>query len=310
MKAGLEVHQQLSTGKLFCACPSELSETVNAELTRRLRATGGENHHVDPAAAFQASRGLTYRYESTPKNCLVELDEEPPHPINADAVDVALMLALMLKARPLDEIEVMRKIVVDGSNTAGFQRTALIAVNGELTLSGKRYSIPTICLEEDAARKTGESHGELRYRVDRLGIPLIEVATGPEISSGSEAREVAEEIGTLLRATRKVRRGIGTIREDLNVSTTGGARVELKGVQELRLIQKYADTEEERQRVLLSIRDALRARGASAPTQEAILLTSLFAGVTGGPLADAVRSKGWVLGLRLPGFAGLLKPPG
>jgi glutamyl-tRNA(Gln) amidotransferase subunit E len=308
VKAGLEVHQQLATGKLFCDCPTELSEIVVATATRRLRATGGENHAVDRAAAFQASRGWNFRYEATPTSCLVELDEEPPHALNREAVDVALTVALLLHARPVDEIEVMRKIVVDGSNTSGFQRTTLIAVDGYLEVAGRRYSILSICLEEDAARKVGETSGELTFRLDRLGIPLIEIATGPEITNGSEAREVAEEIGAILRSTRRVRRGIGTIREDLNVSTEGGARVEIKGVQELRLLHKFADGEEGRQRTLLKVRDRLVERRASVPSDPPVDVTHLVAAVAQGGFGDALRRKGIALGIALRGFSGLLRP--
>jgi glutamyl-tRNA(Gln) amidotransferase subunit E len=217
VKAGLEVHQQLATGKLFCDCPTDLSEEVRGSFTRRLRAAGGEDREVDAATSFQASRGQLFRYEVSPSNCLVEMDEEPPHPLNEAALDTALTLAVFLHAQPVDEIEVMRKIVVDGSNTTGFQRTALIARDGYLEVGGRRISISSICLEEDAARKVRGTESELVYRLDRLGIPLVEIATGPEITSGEEAREVAQEIGALLRATRRVRRGIGTIREDVNV---------------------------------------------------------------------------------------------
>jgi glutamyl-tRNA(Gln) amidotransferase subunit E len=310
MKAGLEVHQQLSTGKLFCACPAELSETVTRTVARRLRATGGENHAIDPAAAFQASRNLTFEYEATPTSCLVELDEEPPHPLDPEALDVALTMALLLNARPLDEVEVMRKIVVDGSNTSGFQRTALVAIDGSLEVEGRTYSIPSICLEEDAARKIGESSHGVRYRLDRLGIPLIEIATGPEISSGDEARTVAEEIGMLLRATRRVRRGIGTIREDVNVSAEGGARVELKGVQDLRKIHQYVDGEVERQTVLLAVGKELAARGASVPDSAPVDLTSELRSVAQGPMGETIARGGVVLGIALPGFGGLLAPPG
>ena len=308
MKAGLEVHQQLATEKLFCACPSELSEVVVAEARRRLRATVGENQAVDRAAAYTASRGLTFHYEATPTSCLIDLDEEPPHALNEEALDVALTVALLLDARPIDEVQVMRKIVVDGSNTTGFQRTALVAVDGHLDLAGKRYSILSICLEEDAARKISEASGEARYRLDRLGIPLVEIATGPEVATGDEARAVAEEIGALLRATRKVRRGIGTIREDLNVSTAGGARIEIKGVQELRLLHRYAAGEEGRQRTLLGIRDQLVARGATVPDEPPIDLTSIIAPVAKGGLGEALRKGGTVRGIRLPGFGGLLRP--
>ncbi len=309
MKAGLEVHQQLSTGKLFCSCPSELSEEVRGSFARKLRAASGESRAVDAAAALAASRRLVYRYETGPYDCLVEMDEEPPHPINPDALDTALTIALLLGAHPLDEIVVMRKIVVDGSNTSGFQRTALVAVDGHLEVRGKRFSIPTICLEEDAARRISERPGEIVYRLDRLGIPLIEVSTGPEISEGREGREVAEEIGALLRATHAVRRGIGTIREDVNVSIEGGHRIEIKGVQELRKIQQYIDSEVERQRLLLSVRDALRGQGARPPDHAPVELSDLFETVATGPLSAGARKGGVVLGLALPGFAGRLKSP-
>ena len=307
MKAGLEVHQQLATRKLFCDCPPELSDEVTGEVVRRLRAASGEDHHVDAAAALQAARGLTYRYETVRSSCLVELDEEPPHELNPEALDVALTMALLLDARPLDEVEVMRKIVVDGSNTAGFQRTALVAVDGSLSVNGRTYSIPSICLEEDAARKTEEATGELTYRLDRLGIPLIEIATGPEITSGPEARDVAEEIGALLRSTKKVRRGIGSIREDLNVSIDGGQRIEIKGVQELRLIHRYVECEVERQELLLAVRDRLKDQGAMAPTDAPTDLTDFFESLSEGPLGTARRKGGRILGLVLRGFAGSLK---
>jgi glutamyl-tRNA(Gln) amidotransferase subunit E len=235
------------------------------------------------------------------------MDEEPPHPLNPAALDVALTLALLLEARPVDEISVMRKIVVDGSNTSGFQRTALIAIDGHLDLRGKRYSIPSICLEEDAARKVRESPGELTYRLDRLGIPLVEIATGPEIAGGAEAREVAEELGALLRSTRRTRRGIGTIREDVNVSTEGGRRIEIKGVQELRMIEEYVDREVGRQKVLLGVRDELARRGAPVPRPEFVEVTEPLASVATGPLAPGPRKNGPILAVRLRGFAGLLR---
>jgi glutamyl-tRNA(Gln) amidotransferase subunit E len=311
VKVGLEVHQQLATGKLFCACPSELSEEVTVSFDRRLRAAGGEERAVDPAAAFQAGRELLYSYESTPANCLVEMDEEPPRPLNEAALDVALELALLLGARPVDEVEVMRKIVVDGSNTTGFQRTALVAVGGQLEVGGRRHAIESICLEEDAARRVVTTDRGVTFRLDRLGIPLVEVATGPDITSGPEAREVAEEIGALLRSTGRARRGIGTVREDLNVSTEGGSRIEIKGVQELRKVPQYVDREVERQRALLEVRERLVARHVSPPAEVLNDVTDLVSGGGAGPLAAAARKGHVVLALPLPGFAGLLRsPPG
>jgi glutamyl-tRNA(Gln) amidotransferase subunit E len=311
VKVGLEVHQQLDTGKLFCACPTELSEQVQGTFARRLRSASGENQAVDAATALQAARGLVYRYQVADTSCLVEMDEEPPHPLNPGALDVALTLALLLEARPVDEIQVMRKIVVDGSNTTGFQRTALVAVDGHLDLHGKRYSILSICLEEDAARRVGESGGEVTFRLDRLGIPLVEIATGPDIVDGAEAREVAQELGALLRATRQTRRGIGTIREDVNVSTEGGRRIEIKGVQELGKIQEYVDREVVRQNVLLGVRDDLVRRQVAPPAAEIVDLTTVLPSIPSGPLSGSARKGGPILGLRLPGFSGTLRaPPG
>jgi glutamyl-tRNA(Gln) amidotransferase subunit E len=307
VKAGLEVHQQLAVGKLFCACPSELSEVVEGEFARRLRPASGEDQHVDPAAEFQAARGRTYRYEISDHSCLVEADEEPPHALNPAALDVALTLALLLEARVVDEVEVMRKIVVDGSNTSGFQRTTLVAVDGHLDVGDRRISILSVCLEEDAARKVRESPEEVTYRLDRLGIPLVEVATGPEIQSGREAREVAEELGALLRSTRRVRRGIGTIREDLNVSAEGGSRIEVKGVQELGMIATYVDREVARQETLLRVASELGRRAAAGPVEEWADVTKEVGTPPSGPLSAANRKNGPVLALRLPGFAGLLK---
>jgi glutamyl-tRNA(Gln) amidotransferase subunit E len=309
VKAGLEVHQQLATGKLFCGCPSEFSEEVRGSFTRRLRAAGGEDRGVDAAASFQASRGLRYRYEIVPSSCLVDMDEEPPHPLNEHALDTALTLALLLHAHPLDEVLVMRKIVVDGSNTTGFQRTALVATDGYLEVGDRRISVGTICLEEDAARKVGETDEEVAYRLDRLGIPLVEIATGPDLESGPEARDVAQELGALLRATGRVRRGIGTIREDVNVSIEGGSRIEIKGVQELRKIHEYVDGEVARQKFLLRVRDELLRRKASVPDRVPVDVSGVCAGIASGPLAEPARGERFVLAVALPGFAGLLRAP-
>jgi glutamyl-tRNA(Gln) amidotransferase subunit E len=306
MKAGLEIHQQLSTGKLFCRCPSELSEEFHGEFSRRLHATAGETGTSDRAAQAQSARRLLYRYQISPHSCLVEADEEPPAQLDQGALEVALTLAELLGARVVDEVQVMRKIVVDGSNTSGFQRTALIAVDGALELGGRSYSIASICLEEDAARKIAEAPGEVTYRLDRLGIPLLEIATGPDITSGPEAREVAEALGALLRATRRVKRGLGTIREDVNVSIEGGARVEIKGVQELRWIAQFVENEVERQRVLLKVQEELRARAVVASEPELEDVTSIFRTSGSRSIKDTLSRSGAVLALALPGFGGLL----
>ncbi|MCJ7517574.1 MAG: Glu-tRNA(Gln) amidotransferase subunit GatE, partial [Methanomassiliicoccales archaeon] len=258
MIAGLELHQQIESKKLFCSCDSELVDEEGSVLLRRLRPTQSELGEVDRAALAEADKNMRFRYRA-PKgvSCLVEADEEPPHDANADAIEVAMSIACLLHAKPVDEIHFMRKIVIDGSNTTGFQRTALIALDGHLDIDGKRISIPTICLEEDAARKVETKGGEVTYKLDRLGIPLVEVATGPDLRSPEEVKEVALRLGSIMRATKRVKRGLGTIREDLNISVPDGARVEVKGVQVLRMLPVYVKREIERQRMLLSVRDEL-----------------------------------------------------
>jgi glutamyl-tRNA(Gln) amidotransferase subunit E len=310
LKVGLEIHQQLQTGKLFCRCPSELEEHVAGTFVRRLKATKSEMGEVDQAALAETRKGRAYRYEMTPStSCLVDADEEPPHTMNGDALKVALTMAVTGAMNIVDEVQVMRKIVVDGSNTTGFQRTALIAGGGALPMAdGSAFPLESLCLEEDSARETGGQEGEVVYRLDRLGIPLIEIATAPEIHSGEQAREVAARIGALLRATKRVKRGLGTIRQDVNISVDGGARVELKGVQDLRAIPLVVDEEARRQRRLNRAGQVLQSRGVdgSALSPRTIDLTQVLAGTSAKIVRRALDAGGRVWGIPLAGFASTL----
>ncbi len=307
---GLEIHQQLSTGKLFCRCPSDLEEEVSGTFVRRLRATKSEMGEIDQAALAEAQKDQLYTYEMTPlSTCLVDADEEPPHEMNPAALDVALTMLMMSSMDAVDEVLVMRKIVVDGSNTTGFQRTALVAGGGALPMAdGSRVRLQSLCVEEDSAREIEENAGSVVYRLDRLGIPLIEIATAPDIRSGEEAREVAARIGALLRATRRVKRGLGTIRQDINVSVDGGKRVELKGVQDLRSMPQVVDEEARRQRRLNKAAEVL-ARNGVDPAKLRLDphdLTSIFSGTKSKLVRRALDAGGAVFGLRLEGFAGTL----
>ena len=307
MICGIEIHQQLDTKKLFCSCDSQLCEEGHGSVYRRLRPTTSEMGEVDRAALAQFQRNLGYRYQSVPgASCLVELDEEPPHGTNPQAMETTLIFSEMMKARAVDEVHFMRKIVVDGSNTSGFQRTALVATDGEIDVNGKKISILSVCLEEDACRKVETTDAEITYRLDRLGIPLIEVATGPDIRTPEECMEVALRIGTMLRATKRVKRGIGTIREDLNISIPGGARIEIKGVQELRLLPLYVQNEVDRQKMLLRIKDILTKRGTIEAPIEFVDATSVFEGCESKVIKGALADKGKVIAVRLPGFAGVM----
>lgn len=248
LKAGLEIHQQLNTSKLFCHCPSELRENKPDIIIERYQhAVAGETGEVDIAAFYEQERERKFIYEAySDTTCLVELDESPPIALNDDALQIALQIALLLNAKHLPVTQIMRKTVIDGSNTSGFQRTLLIATGGYLETREGKVGITSIALEEDAARIIKKSKEEAIFRLDRLGIPLVEITTEPDIKSPEQAREVAAKIGEILRATN-VKRGIGTIRQDVNTSIKQGVRTEIKGVQELRLIPKVIEKEIERQ---------------------------------------------------------------
>ncbi len=307
LKVGLEIHQQLDTNKLFCKCPSELVDEKGREVLRNLRPVASELGEFDQAAIMEAAKGLKFRYQSPGKSsCLVELDEEPPEGPNEKAVEVALKMALFMKAKVLDEIQFMRKIVIDGSNTAGFQRTSLLAVDGTLEVNDKEIGIPSICLEEDAARSIDEKDGVKTYRLDRLGIPLVEIVTSPVIESPEEAKTVAQTIGGLLRATRMVKRGLGTIREDVNISITKGARVEIKGVQDLRMLPEFVREEVQRQIRLLKAREVLRKREAE-PDTNITDLTAAFKDTKNKIIAGNLKRGQGVYGIRLKGFGGTLR---
>ena len=248
LKSGIEIHQQLETGKLFSRCQSKLiSSNPDFTVSRRLRALAGEMGKVDVAAAHAAEKNLTYIYEVHNNNTsLVEMDEEPPELINQDALDIGLLVCKMLNCRIIPYLQVMRKTVVDGSNTSGFQRTCLVGVDGYIKTSAGKVGIDTVVLEEDSARRTGETKDTVTYRLDRLGIPLLEIATAPDMKTPDQVKEVAQILGTMLRSTGNVMRGIGTIRQDVNISIKGHARVELKGVQDLQQIPKITEIEAKR----------------------------------------------------------------
>ncbi len=326
LKAGLEIHQQLDTHKLFCACPSNLLDEAPFAFRRRLSPTQSELGEVDAAALAEARKRFVFTYETNDGSCLVEADEEPPHAVNREALTIGLLVARLLQARPVDEVHYMRKIVIDGSNTTGFQRTALYARDGVLEGEGWRVGIEGLWLEEDAARRmdasdeeggggggggSAKTEGGMRasFRLDRLGIPLIEIATAPDVRTPAEMRAVAERIGALLRATRRVKRGLGTIRQDLNVSINDGARAEIKGVQDLRRIPEYVSEEVERQRGLVAVRDELRRRGVKPEDvpRAPLDLTVALTGTQSRVVATALKRGGAVYGVRLPNFSGLLK---
>ncbi len=318
-KCGLEIHQQLDTRKLFSPCPSEVVDPdavaarAIAQYDRRLRATQSELGETDAAVAAEVKRRRAFRYLAIDGvTSLVELDEEPPHPMDSEALDVTLSYAALLGARPADEVHVMRKTVIDGSNTSGFQRTALVATGGHVDPSpgddADDVPIWTIAVEEDSARKLDDAGNLTTYTLDRLGIPLIEVATGPTIRDPQHAQATAARLGALLRATGKVRRGLGSIRQDLNVSVAVGDRVEIKGCQDLRAVPRVIEQEVRRQLWLHFVAEELRSRGFDPTSIEhPVDVSAALSDCEGKIVKSALKKGGKVMAIVLPHWAGLIQ---
>ncbi|NOX71885.1 MAG: Glu-tRNA(Gln) amidotransferase subunit GatE [Candidatus Micrarchaeota archaeon] len=305
LKCGIEIHQQLETGrKLFCECSSDLSEEKsNLQIIRRMRPVVGETGTVDIAASEERMKNKEFHYFSYPQTtCLVETDEEPPHETDPASFQTALEVAELMNSILPDEIIVMRKLVIDGSDTSGFQRTMLIGFDGKIKTSFGYVGITNINLEEDSSQILKKEEREVHFGLNRLGIPLVEIGTTPDVRTPEQAKELAEKIGMILRSTGKVKRGLGTIRQDINVSIREGARVEIKGAQELNMIPKWVDYEVQRQMRLIEIKKDLMQAGFKKFRSEIKEATHIFkdseSRITKGKKTFAVK---------IPGFAGFLK---
>ncbi len=305
---GLEIHQQLdSQTKLFCRCPNSLTDKEpEGRLERRLRPTQSELGEIDRAAYEESQRNLQFIYETyNHHTCLVEADEEPPAPLNQEAVDISITLAALMNMKVVDEFHTMRKQVIDGSNTSGFQRTGILATDGYVETKYGNVTIETLGLEEDAARRIGQEDGKIIFRLDRLGIPLAEITTSPDMHHPLQVKAVAYQLGQILRST-KVKRGLGTIRQDLNISIKEGARIEVKGVQDLDLMPTIVENEVERQLNLIEIAKELDQRDAEVNEEihdVTFLLENSESKVVQSTLAEDDSA---VLAIVLPGFNGLI----
>ena len=305
--AGLEIHQQLDTAsKLFCNCPTRLREPEEStrRLTRYLHPTKSELGELDDAALEESQVEREFEYLAYDSTCLVEEDDEPPHRIDDEALTVALEIAQLLDMEPVDQVHPMRKLVIDGSNTSGFQRTMLIADDGAIETSEGPVGVEDLMLEEESAQRVEETDAGVRYSLDRLGIPLVEIGTKPDIRSPEQAREAAQRIGMLLRSTGHVKRGLGTIRQDVNVSIADGARIELKGVQSLDDIDDLVRNEVRRQVELVEIADELEDRDATVGTPENV--TDVFEDTDSSVIRGALDSGGDVQAVLLEGFDGIV----
>jgi glutamyl-tRNA(Gln) amidotransferase subunit E len=305
--AGLEIHQQLDTEtKLFCESPTTLREPEESdrEITRYLHPTKSELGELDEAALEESRVDREFTYLAYDTTCLVEEDDEPPRRVDEEALSVALQIAELLDVTVVDEAHVMRKLVIDGSNTSGFQRTMLLGQDGEIETEEGPVSIVDLLLEEESAQRVEETDDGVVYSLDRLGIPLVEIGTGPDVRTPKQAREAAERIGTLLRSTGSVKRGLGTIRQDVNVSIAEGARVEIKGVQDLQGIEDIVRNEVGRQAELVEIAAELDERDASVGETRDV--TDVLSDTDSGVIRGALESGGSVTAVPLFGFDGLL----
>ncbi len=264
-KAGLEVHQQLKTKKkLFCNCPAGVynsKEEYDAEIIRHMRPTLSELGEYDGTALmeFKTKKQIVYRIKNETA-CTYDIDDTPPFSLNREALDIALEISLLCKFNIVGEVHIIRKQYLDGSIPTGFQRTAILGVEGEIQLSHKKVRLIQLSLEEDSCREISDVRHVRKYQTDRLGIPLIETVTYPDFRNPDEVREGAEYIRFLNRSTGKVRTGIGSGREDVNVSCQGGTRIEIKGVAHNKWIPELTHNEVFRQWALLQIRDELKRR--------------------------------------------------
>ncbi len=309
LKVGLEVHQQLGTGtKLFCNCSSIESTDYPIKFTRRLRIARSELGELDPSALFETSKQKTIMYYANPESsCLVEQDEEPPHDVSADAKETALIVSSALKTNIFNEIYVMRKLVIDGSNTSGFQRTMLIGRGGNLEVDGKNVGVQSICLEEDAAKLLNDLADFREYTLDRLGIPLIEIALEPVSGTPQEIKKIALTLGRLLRATKRVQRGLGSIRQDVNVSIDGGGIVEVKGVQKLDQLEKVVEYEAKRQHGLKIIYEKLQKMDTERIAKERDVkdVTLYFRDCKSKTIQKSITSGAVVKAIKVKNFAGM-----
>lgn len=312
-RSGLEVHYQILTErKLFCRCPAgHYSREFDAEILRHMRPTLSELGEYDGTALmeFKTRKEVVYQIRNDAV-CTYEMDDTPPFPPDPRAIDIALEVALLLRCSVVGEIHITRKQYLDGSIPTGFQRTAIVGVEGTIPLPGSReIPVVQVSVEEDSCREVKDEGHRITFRTDRLGMPLVEVVTYPEMRTPREVGEVGRRIGQLLRSTGKVRRGIGTVRQDVNVSIQGAPRIEIKGVPRISAFERLTHNEALRQKGLLEIREELKRRGLaggevaapSAPMPPDTLEPPLF--------RRAKAEGGAVWAVRVPGFAGVMGWP-
>jgi len=310
-KCGVEIHQQLLTSKkLFCRCPSGVySKQHDAEILRHMRPTLSEMGTYDGCAMmeFKTKKEILYLLHKD-SVCTYEMDDTPPFPINQEALDIAIEIALLFNCQIVDEVHVARKQYLDGSIPTGFQRTAIIGINGYVDIGEKRIGVRQLSIEEDSCREVDDKGHRITFRTDRLGMPLIEVVTEPDFETPEQAALGVKIIGRLLRATQKVRRGIGHVRQDVNVSISGGSRVEIKGVPRYQDIPALTRTEALRQKALLDLVSRFKKMGIAENNIDFYDkdITYSIKNTRSLVLKEVLSKGGFVRGIKISKIAGLL----
>jgi glutamyl-tRNA(Gln) amidotransferase subunit E len=309
LKVGLEIHQQLDTKKkLFCDCIPTEEDEFTRKFSRKLRATKSELGKIDPAALFESTKSKTIIYYTNPNSsCLVEEDEEPPHALDSDAKNIALLIGSALESKIFSEIHVMRKTVIDGSNTTGFQRTMLVAQGGHIEVDGRKVGVQSICLEEDAGKLIKDEGSHRFFSLDRLGVPLVEIALDPVEGDPKFVKDIALTLGRLLRVTKRVMRGIGTIRQDVNISIEGGGVIEVKGVQQLDQLEKIIGFEAKRQHGLKLISEKINQTGfTEISRQEDVFdITEVMQECNSKIIKKSIEKQDKIFGIRIKKLKGL-----
>ena len=311
-KSGLEIHQQLLTSKkLFCRCPAgQYSDQYDAEILRHMRPTLSELGEYDGTALmeFKTKKEIIYRIHRNTV-CTYEMDDTPPFQINEEALDIALGIGMMYGCNVVDEMHIARKQYLDGSIPTGFQRTSIICLNGTIPYKGREVKVVQLSIEEDSCREMSDIGHQRVYLTDRLGMPLIETVTGPDMRTPQEVAEVAQLCRWMARSTGKVRTGMGAAREDVNVSVTGGTRIEIKGVPRIPHIPLLTYNEAMRQWNLLRLREELHRRGIKPDSFRAASenVTKLLRKTRYLPIEHSLEAGLTVNCVVLRGFHGLLR---
>ena len=314
LKVGLEVHQQLRTQrKLFCRCPAgRYSDEFDAVILRHMRPTLSELGEYDGTALMEkkTKKNIYYRIHHSTV-CTYEFDDTPPFFIDDDALDIALEVCLLLRLNLVSELHIARKQYLDGSIPTGFQRTGILGVDGTIPYKDRTVRIRQLSIEEDACREVSDFGHDRVYLTDRLGMPLIETVTEPDMRTPQEAAEVGQILRRLVRSTGKMRTGYGAGRQDVNVSVTGGTRVEIKGTPQIWRNERLIYNEARRQYSLLRIRSLLHERGVRLETFQWAMqdVTHIVRPTSYEPLRRAIAEGQKVKCVLLRGFADLLNEP-